>query len=584
MIKIAIVVFGGICCLGFSIAPIPFQKWVIARQVSGIGAIAFSSVGYVFSERNKEKQKTKDLWCFQQQQKQKKLEEAIEPVLAKEFVEKQNIRVKYSVADVEEEMKGNFTALQVERYGEDWLRSQLAEPISESLPKDEPLEVDSGSATSISEVITEPKSFAEKKKQLLKLIAEHEGGWIGQLMQKPLLIYGDMGAFKNYFASFLALCRHYLRGHQIVSIADPHFHQNREESWKCLIKLGVPGYGANQNYIAVGQQLNAMYDRFKVRTLKDKPLTSIWDEVTGYSSEEGTIEPAKKLIRKMVGDPRKANESPILIGHDNTLPALGGSEGFSKSRDRGIIQLELYSDSENNPLFKGTLSGIKNAEGEFVEAQKVSIAPEWIRPEWVYALFNNPSNSQKEDGLIAPLTTMESASKVDGLNMLSTTPESTPESIPESAESDADKLDRILNHPISDDYWLQEMSPELLDRAIEMRNTQMRQVSDFETSILEVANVDTIQDKLSQDSEIQRLVAEKFPETTEKALFDSILKYSETCHSASKIIKSCLKCSHSKTDSPRSYKNVGKPVFTYLVRKYGEASLIAQFADYLDKK
>jgi len=576
MIKTAIgIVFGSICCLGLSIAPIPFQRWIIYRQVSGIGAIAFSSVGYAFSERNKEKQKTKDLWCFQKQQKQKKLEEAIEPVLAKEFVDKQNIRVKYSVADVEEEMKGNFTALQVERYGEDWLRSQLAEPISESLPKDEPLEV----VKTVAEVITEPKSFAEKKKQLLKLIAEHEGGWIGQLMQKPLLIYGDMGAFKNYFASFLALCRYYLRGHQIVSIADPHFHQNREESWKCLIKLGVPGYGANQNYIAVGQQLNAMYDRFKVRTLKDKPLTSIWDEVTGYSSEEGTIEPAKKLIRKVIGDPRKANESPILIGHDNTLVALGGSEGFSKSRDRGIIQLELYSDSENRPLFKGTLSGIKNGEGEFVDAQKVSIAPEWIRPEWVYELFNSPSNSPKNDELSAPLTTpesVESAPKVDGLSAPSTTLE--------SVESDADKLDRILNHPISDDYWLQEMSPELLNRAIEMRNTQMRQVSDSATSISEVANVDTIQDKLSQDSEIQRLVAEKFPETTEKALFDSILKYSETCRSASKIIKSCLKCSHSKTDSPRSYKNVGKPVFTYLVRKYGEASLIAQFADYLDKK
>jgi len=581
MIKTAIgIVFGSICCLGLSIAPIPFQRWIIYRQVSGIGAIAFSSVGYAFSERNKEKQKTKDLWCFQKQQKQKKLEEAIEPVLAKEFVDKQNIRVKYSVADVEEEMKGNFTALQVERYGEDWLRSQLAEPISESLPKDEPLEV----VKTVAEVITEPKSFAEKKKQLLKLIAEHEGGWIGQLMQKPLLIYGDMGAFKNYFASFLALCRHYLRGHQIVSIADPHFHQNREESWKCLIKLGVPGYGANQNYIAVGQQLNAMYDRFKVRTLKDKPLTSIWDEVTGYSSEEGTIESAKKLIRKVIGDPRKANESPILIGHDNTLVALGGSEGFSKSRDRGIIQLELYSDSENRPLFKGTLSGIKNGEGEFVDAQKVSIAPEWIRPEWVYELFNSPSNSPKIDELIAPSTTpdlVESAPKVDGLSAPLTTPDPTQGS---GVESDADKLDRILNHPISDDYWLQEMSPELLNRAIEMRNTQMRQVSDFETSILEVADVDTIQDKVSQDSEIQRLVAEKFPESTEKALFDNILKYSETCRSASKIIKSCLKCSHSKTDSPRSYKNVGKPVFTYLVRKYGEASLIAQFADYLDKK
>lgn len=558
MSKLAIgSIFGGICCLGLSIAPIPFQRWVIHRQVGSIGAIGCFTVGYFESERRKEEQRAIDLWNFQQKEKQKKLEAAIEPVIAAELVQKEEIRSKYSVADTEEEMRGNFTILQVDRYGEDWLRSQLPQLETETKTETKT------ETTETPEPETQEKieTLAAKKAKLLKLIREHEGGWIEQLLQKPLLIFGDMGSFKSFLASFLALCRYYLRGHEIVSIADPHFHQNKDESWKCLVALGVPGYGANQDYFAVGEQLNAMYARFATRTLKDKPFTSIWDEVTGYASEEGTIEPAKKLIRKIISDPRKANESPILIGHDNTLAALGGSEGFSKSRDRGIIQLELYSDSENRPLFKGTLSGIKNAEGEFVDAQKVSIAPEWIRPEWVYELFNSQE--------------------------LNSTPETMPESQKPSIiipESDADKLDRILNQPISEDYWLQEMSPELLDRAIEMRNTQMRQVSDLETSILEVADVDTIQDKESQDSEIQRLVAEKFPETTEKALFDSILKYSETCHSASKIIKGCLKCSHSKSDSPRSYKNVGKPVFTYLIRKYGSASLIAQFADYLDKE
>ncbi len=34
--------------------------------------------------------------------------------------------------------------------------------------------------------------------QLLKLIEEHEGAWIGQLMQEPLLIYGDMGSYSVF--------------------------------------------------------------------------------------------------------------------------------------------------------------------------------------------------------------------------------------------------------------------------------------------------------------------------------------------------------------------------------------------------
>lgn len=377
--------------MGLALIPIPFHKFASLRIFGGFAATGCSIGGYCISNQKKEEQRAIDLWEWEQQQKQKALEATIRPVLETELIEQQQVRLKYSIADIEEEMKGHFTALQVERYGEEWLRSQVQPPETEyeSTPKQ---------ITSETEPDTKQKAetLAAKKAKLLKLIEEHEGGWIGQLLQKPLLVFGDMGSFKSYFVEFLALCRIYLRGHQVISIADPHFHQNKDASWSCLVKLGVPGYGTHHDYRAVGEQLNAMYARFASRTLKDKPYTSIWDEVTGYGFEEGTKEPAKKLIQKVVADPRKANECPILIGHDNTLVALGGSEGFSKSRDRGIIQLELYSDSENKPLFKGTLSGIKNSDGEFIDAQKVSIAADWIRPEWIYNLFNSNGENQPE--------------------------------------------------------------------------------------------------------------------------------------------------------------------------------------------
>jgi hypothetical protein len=68
------------------------------------------------------------------------------------------------------------------------------------------------------------------------------------MMHKPILIYSDMGSFKIYFAAFLALYRYYLYDHQILSIADLHFHKNYDSCWKKLVHLGVPGYGANQNF------------------------------------------------------------------------------------------------------------------------------------------------------------------------------------------------------------------------------------------------------------------------------------------------------------------------------------------------
>lgn len=380
MSKLAIgSILGGVCCLGLSIAPIPFQRWVIARQVGGIGAIAFFTVGYFESERKKEEQRAIDLWNFQQEQRQKAFDAAIEPVLAAELVQKEEIRSKYSVADTEEEMRGNFTVLQVDRYGEDWLRSQLPQSEQISLPKPE-LETEL-------EAVEKIESLATKKAKLLALIEQHEGGWIGQCLKKPILIYGDQGSGKSYFAAFLALCRYYLRGHEIVSIADPHFHQNRDECWANLVKLGIKGFGAHYDYKAVNYQIQAMFDRFSVRTLKSNPVTSIFDEVTRYSQEEATQELASKLGSRLSSDPRKANESPILIAHAKTLVALGGGAGFADAIEGNFIRIKLNSNSEQEPLWRGLVSGIKDADGETVDL-KVSIAPDWIRSSWIYELFN----------------------------------------------------------------------------------------------------------------------------------------------------------------------------------------------------
>lgn len=130
--------------------------------------------------------------------------------------------------------------------------------------------------------------------------------------------------------------------------------------------MGVPGYGVHHDYFAVGEQLNAMYSRFAVRTLKDSPLTSIFDEMTGYAQEEGTQQPASKLTRPTVGDPRKAKESPIFIAHNNTNAAFGGGQGFSKSINTGVIHLKLFFDSEQRPLFREKISAIKNGNGKFI--------------------------------------------------------------------------------------------------------------------------------------------------------------------------------------------------------------------------
>jgi hypothetical protein len=403
---------GAFCFLGLALVPIPFHSWIGVRQASSVAAFGCGFFGWRDSQRKKEQQQQMELWEFQEQQKQQALKaamnNAVADVLIEEVVKKEQLRANASVQVYQAETQQNYVTVMSHDHPE--ILQQLlqnSEPPTTSRTKTDSVSGIETKTDSISDSDSDVESvvktaeeikaeqMAAARSVLLKLIEEHEGGWIGQLMKKPVLIYGDQGSYKSYLAAFLALCRYYLRGHSIVSIADPHCHQNKNKCWKYLVELGVPGDGANFNYEEIGEQLNAMYDRFAIRTEEDNPITSIFDEVTNYGLEEGSKEPASKLSRKVVSDPRKSNESPVIVAHNNTNAAWGGGSGFSDSLQGNVIQLKFLSTSEQTPVFRGVISGIKDEEGEFIKDYKISILAKWIRPEFVYNLFNPPSDSTK---------------------------------------------------------------------------------------------------------------------------------------------------------------------------------------------
>jgi hypothetical protein len=100
------------------------------------------------------------------------------------------------------------------------------------------------------------------------------------------------------------------------------------------------------------------------------------------------MDPASKLSREIVSHPRKSNDSPVVIAHNNTNAAWGGVTAFSESLQGNVIQIKLLSTSEQAPVFRGTISGIKDEQGKLIEDFKISILPDWIRPEFVDNLFN----------------------------------------------------------------------------------------------------------------------------------------------------------------------------------------------------
>lgn len=227
------------------------------------------------------------------------------------------------------------------------------------------------------------------KEELIAKLKDHEDGWLHTVVMsnKPIFIIGSQGSWKSYCSAAIALARFYLKGQKLISIVDPHFNKNVGEAWKELIALEPECYGSAQDWAEVAEGISAGFDRWNARTLKDEPLTSIWDEQTNWALHEECAKHSKDFIGRVISDPRKANEAPIIITHSFTNAGTGGGGGFAQAREEGVLQLWLNSDNDMRPLFKGKLVGFKNPDGEVVDEMKVTIPKDWFNPSAIKKCF-----------------------------------------------------------------------------------------------------------------------------------------------------------------------------------------------------
>lgn len=227
------------------------------------------------------------------------------------------------------------------------------------------------------------------KQELIEKLKSHENGWLYTLVMtnKPIFLIGSQGSWKSYCSATIALCRYYLKGQKIASITDPHFNKNADESWKQLIALEPECFGGAQDWEDIELGLQAGFDRWNSRTLKDDPLTSIWDEQTNWILHDECAKSAKEFMGRVISDPRKSNEGVLVITHSFTNAGTGGSSGFAASREEGVLQIRLNADNEMRPLFKGKLIGFKDDDGELVDEMKVTLPKDWFNPAAIKNLF-----------------------------------------------------------------------------------------------------------------------------------------------------------------------------------------------------
>ncbi|MFM6139638.1 MAG: hypothetical protein ACKPCP_36795, partial [Sphaerospermopsis kisseleviana] len=168
------------------------------------------------------------------------------------------------------------------------------------------------------------------------------------------------------------------------SIADIDYDQNKNDAWKFLVPLEPNIYGQGIDWESYNDGYIAAIERSKHRTLKDKPIVSIWDELT---NAKGKFDNAPNIVPFVIATPRKRNEHCILISHNLTQDCLGGCSGISEPIKTQTYRLNLKTTPQAKPLFKGILEGLVDADGNELEQHPVTL-PDWLRPEKIYQHFN----------------------------------------------------------------------------------------------------------------------------------------------------------------------------------------------------
>lgn len=245
-------------------------------------------------------------------------------------------------------------------------------------PSATPKEIKEASPIGVSQVV---------KNQLKEALNTPENKWLLDIIKnkKPLILIGEMGSGKSWFAISIALARKILYDAPIEFIMDRHYEGENEVVWELLDA---------KNKAKDEPELPAMFEKSRLhwksrikigKTKLTSPTQTIVDEFTNLrdiKNVENIKEEAELWFNMALSDPRKALDFVLIITHKDTNGAWGDKN--ADTRNANTILIEKYSRDGDNPLPNVTIRrGLRDSNGKpLIDIdQKI---PHWFLPQELY--------------------------------------------------------------------------------------------------------------------------------------------------------------------------------------------------------
>lgn len=228
-----------------------------------------------------------------------------------------------------------------------------------------------------------PESIDERKQWLLERLKADFPQLIKCIKGNPVMIVGAQRSGKTTIASIIGLLRQIYLGIPMLTCT-PHIEPGNPfpESFKT--------HGLGGDYDAIAKVMHIYLSLIKDNDLRY--IGFVWDEYTRYV-DEFPLEYqalAGKLIKSAFSESSKHNKLQILIAHNETADAFGGTKNTHQMRKEGCIKIKRYPEldelGEAYPSPKVRISGL-NKGFDSHESYEDCILPDWLTPEYLLRLF-----------------------------------------------------------------------------------------------------------------------------------------------------------------------------------------------------